>query len=97
VRAALDRDGAPWLAGVANFGNRPTVDGLRLLLEVHLFDFQGELYGKRLRVRLIEYLRPERKFDGLDALKGQIADDARQARRILNGAGGAPAAKALAS
>mgnify|MGYP001566166200 CR=1 FL=1 len=97
VRAALDRDGAPWLAGVANFGNRPTVDGLRLLLEVHLFDFQGELYGQRLRVRLVDYLRPERKFDGLDALKAQIADDARQARRVLNGAGGAPAAKALAS
>lgn len=91
VRAALDREGAPWLAGVANFGNRPTVDGLRLLFEVHLFDFQGDLYGKRLRVRLIEYLRPERKFDGLEALKAQIAEDARQARRVLSNAGNARA------
>ncbi len=96
VRAALDREGAPWLAGVANFGNRPTVGGLRLLLEVHLFDFQGDLYGQRLRVRLIDYLRPERKFDGLEALKAQIAEDARRVRRVLAG-GGASAARAMAS
>ncbi|MGQ0677112.1 MAG: bifunctional riboflavin kinase/FAD synthetase, partial [Rhodospirillales bacterium] len=97
VRAALDRKGAPWLMGVANFGARPTVGGARLLLEAHLFDFQEDLYGQRLRVRLIEYLRPERKFDGLDALKAQIAEDAKQARRILGAAGGAPARKAMAS
>jgi riboflavin kinase/FMN adenylyltransferase len=101
VRAALDRAGAPWLAGVANFGNRPTVEGLSLLLEAHLFDFQGDLYGQRLRVRLIEYLRPERKFDGLDALKAQIAEDARQARRVLakppETSQDAPATEALAS
>jgi riboflavin kinase/FMN adenylyltransferase len=97
VAAAPER----WLGGVANFGMRPTVDGLRLLLEVHLFDFAGDLYGKRLCVRLIEYLRPERRFDGLDALKAQIAEDARQARRILartqETPHGAAAAKALAS
>jgi riboflavin kinase/FMN adenylyltransferase len=87
VRAAVDVPGAAqaraWIDGVANFGRRPTVDGLKLLLEVHLFGFAGELYGHRLRVRFVERLRPERRFDGLDALKAQIADDARQARRIL--------------
>jgi riboflavin kinase/FMN adenylyltransferase len=87
VRAAVDVPGQAqargWISGVANFGRRPTVDGLKLLLEVHLFDFAGDLYGHRLRVRFIERLRPERRFDGLDALKAQIAEDARQARRIL--------------
>jgi riboflavin kinase/FMN adenylyltransferase len=87
VRAALADEGTHaarrWIDGVANFGRRPTVDGLKLLLEVHLFDYAGDLYGHRLRVRFVEYLRPERKFDGLDALKAQIAADARQARRIL--------------
>lgn len=88
VRAAVDVPGAApartWIDGVANFGRRPTVDGLKLLLEVHLFDFTGDLYGHRLRVRFVEHLRPERRFDGLDALKAQIAEDARQARRIFN-------------
>lgn len=87
VRAAVDVPGQAkaraWIDGVANFGRRPTVDGLRLLLEVHLFDFAQDLYGHRLRVRFVERLRPERRFDGLDALKAQIAEDARQARRIL--------------
>ncbi|MCC7048844.1 MAG: bifunctional riboflavin kinase/FAD synthetase [Alphaproteobacteria bacterium] len=87
VRAAIDVPGQAqargWIDGVANFGRRPTVDGVKLLLEVHLFDFAGELYGHRLRVRFVEHLRPERRFDGLDALKAQIAEDARQARRIL--------------
>ena len=96
VRAAIDDGQGRWLPGVANFGNRPTVDGLRQLLEVHLFDFSGDLYAKRLRVAFVEYLRPERKFDGLDALKAQIAEDAHQARRILAGAG-LSAAKAMAS
>ena len=86
VRAALADEGTHaarrWIDGVANFGRRPTVGGLKLLLEVHLFDFSGDLYGHRLRVRFIEYLRPEQKFDSLDALKAQIAADARHARRI---------------
>jgi len=86
VRVALaDARGEParWIDGVANFGRRPTVGGMRLMLEAHLFDFSGELYGRRLRLRLIDYLRPERRFDGLDALEAQIAEDARHARRVL--------------
>ncbi len=84
VRAGLGEDGEiSWIDGVANFGNRPTIGGDSLLLEVHLFDFDGDLYDQTLRVALIEYLRPERKFDGLDALKAQIAEDGAAARRVL--------------
>ncbi len=72
-----------WTPAVANLGHRPTVAGEDLRLEVHLFDFAGDLYGETLRVRLIDYLRPEKKFDGLDALQAQIALDCDQAREIL--------------
>jgi riboflavin kinase/FMN adenylyltransferase len=72
-----------WLPGVANFGRRPTVAGADLRLEVHLFDFDGDLYGETLRVRLLDFLRPEKKFDGLDALRAQIALDCGRAREIL--------------
>jgi riboflavin kinase / FMN adenylyltransferase len=69
--------------GVANLGLRPTVGGLEPSLEVHLFDTEADLYGRHLRVALVEYIRPEQKFSGLDALKVQIAEDAAGARRIL--------------
>lgn len=72
-----------WVDGVANLGKRPTVDGSRVQLEVHLFDFNEDLYGHFLRVQLIEFLRGEKKFDGLDSLKAQITSDCGQARRIL--------------
>ena len=72
-----------WTPAVANLGRRPTVAGDDLRLEVHLFDFSGDLYGETLRVRLIEFLRPEKKFDGLEALQAQIALDCAQARAIL--------------
>jgi riboflavin kinase/FMN adenylyltransferase len=72
------------LGGVANLGVRPTVGGDPApRLEVHLFDFAGDLYGRRLTVSLVEFLRPERKFDGLEALKAQIADDASAARKLV--------------
>jgi riboflavin kinase/FMN adenylyltransferase len=84
VRVEIEEDVAPrWRDGVANLGTRPTVGGTELRLEVHLFDFAGDLYGKHLRVALIEHLRPERKFAGLGELKAQIAADAAQARAIL--------------
>jgi riboflavin kinase/FMN adenylyltransferase len=69
--------------GVANIGLRPTVGGLVPRLEAHLFDTDVDLYGRHLRVALVDFIRPERKFAGLDALKGQIAEDAAQARAIL--------------
>jgi riboflavin kinase/FMN adenylyltransferase len=82
VRAGIGRDGA-WHDAVANFGRRPTFGGSDLRLEVHLFDFAGDLYGKHLRVQLVDYLRPEQKFAGLDALKAQIAADGDRARARL--------------
>lgn len=69
--------------GVANIGLRPTVGGLEPRLEAHLFDTDTDLYGRHLRVSLIDYIRPERKFAGIDALKAQIAEDAQTARKIL--------------
>ncbi|MEM9683624.1 MAG: bifunctional riboflavin kinase/FAD synthetase [Pseudomonadota bacterium] len=84
VRAGLgDGDAPEWIDGVANFGVRPTVDGKKLLLETHLFDFDRDIYGQQMRVGLIEYIRPEKRFDGLEALTAQIAEDSAAARRIL--------------
>ena len=94
VRAGIDRGAETvWRDGVANFGNRPTFDKTDLLLEVHLFDFNEDLYSRHLRVALIDHLRPEMKFSGLDALKAQIAADAVTARERLaaRGFGQAPA------
>jgi riboflavin kinase / FMN adenylyltransferase len=69
---------------VASVGRRPTVNPLaRPLLEVHLFDWDGELYGRRVKVRFLEKLRDEQKYDGLEALKQAIARDARQAREYF--------------
>lgn len=74
------------LGGVINVGLRPTVDkpGGEPKLEVHLFDFSGDLYGKRLTVRFQSFLRPEMKFDSLDALIAQIGRDADEARKTLS-------------
>jgi len=69
--------------GVANFGKRPTFDKKDALLEVHLFDFAGDLYGRVPVVTFVEFLRAERKFNGLDELKAQIAADSGRAREIL--------------
>lgn len=73
-------------AAVANLGIRPTVTDSRVpLLEVHLLDFQGDLYGESLTVELAHFLRAEQKFSGLDALKHQIALDSQLARARLLG------------
>lgn len=69
--------------GVANLGKRPTFNKADVVLEVHIFDFNGDIYGQHLAVSFIDYLRPEQKFDGLDALKAQIARDSATARAIL--------------
>jgi len=71
---------------VANIGFRPTVDGERPalpLVEVHLLDFQGELYGRRLEVEFVRCLRGEQKFAGLDALRAQIERDVAAARKLF--------------
>jgi riboflavin kinase/FMN adenylyltransferase len=66
--------------GVANIGDRPTF-GAGFSVEVHLHDFDGDLYGERLRVHLVERIRPEMKFDGIDALVARIRADIETARR----------------
>ena len=71
------------LSGVANLGLRPTVGTDKPRLESHFFDFDGDLYGANLRVSLLHFIRPEQKFDGLDALKKQIALDSDTAREML--------------
>jgi riboflavin kinase/FMN adenylyltransferase len=72
------------LRGVASVGRRPTVaERAAPLLEVHLFDWQGELYGRHLRVNFLHKLRDEAKFAGLDALRAAIARDAEQAREYF--------------
>lgn len=85
LRAGLTlTETAVWRDGVANLGLRPTFGGLaEPRLEVNVFDYAGDLYGRRLRVALVEFLRPERKFDGLEALKAQIVRDAEAARQVL--------------
>jgi riboflavin kinase/FMN adenylyltransferase len=70
------------LRGVANLGVRPTMQAGRSV-EAHLFDFEGDLYGERLRIGFVARLRGEMKFSGLDALKAQIAADATTAREAL--------------
>ncbi len=69
--------------GIANVGRRPTVGGGRVLLEAHLLDFQGDLYGRRLDVRFLERLRAERKFPSLAALQAQIEQDREAAQRFF--------------
>jgi riboflavin kinase/FMN adenylyltransferase len=71
--------------GVMNIGRRPTVDGTSLRIEVHLFDFAGDLYGQSMRVHLVARIRDEKKFAGLDELKAQIAADASVARSMTSG------------
>ncbi|MGD9614843.1 MAG: bifunctional riboflavin kinase/FAD synthetase [Alphaproteobacteria bacterium] len=87
VRVAGDGPDDPfagrWIDGVANIGLRPTVGTPEPRLEANLFDVDADLYGRHLRVALIEFIRPERRFAGLDALKAQIAEDAARARSIL--------------
>lgn len=73
------------IEGVANLGFRPTVEGseAKKLLEVHLFDFDREIYGQDLEIEFVQYLRGEIRFDGVEELKAQIETDAAEARRCL--------------
>lgn len=77
-------EGEP-VAGVANVGTRPTVDetGTRSLLEVHLFDFADDIYGRYVHVDFLHRIREERRFDSFDALKAQILNDAAEARAFF--------------
>jgi riboflavin kinase/FMN adenylyltransferase len=79
---------APW-PSVSSFGTRPTVDGVEPLLEAHLFDFAGDLYGRRIEVEFVARLRDEEKFPDLPTLVAQMRRDDAQARAILAGAAAA--------
>jgi len=70
--------------GVANIGNRPTLQGDdRFLLEVHLFDFDRLVYGEQVTVRFLQRIRDEKKFESFDELRSQILRDATMARELL--------------
>lgn len=71
--------------GVANVGTRPTVDGTRSLLEVHLLDFSEEIYGRHVQVDFLHKIRAEQKFSSLDQLKQQISRDVDTARAFFAG------------
>jgi len=88
VEAVLEGEGAR-RGGVVNIGVRPTVrhTGGERLLELHLFDFEGDLYERHVEVFFHRFLRPERKFAGLEALRTQIARDAMAARESLRESG----------
>ena len=80
----VDNEPAP---GVANVGTRPTVDGTRSLLEVHLLDFSGDIYGRHVEVDFLHKIRDECRFDSVDALKDQIGLDVVAARAYFAGRG----------
>jgi riboflavin kinase/FMN adenylyltransferase len=81
AEAILDGERLP---GVVNLGFRPTMSGGKSdrVLEIHLFDFERDIYGKDLQLRFLRYLRPEKKFENVDALVRQIGRDVRQAREL---------------
>jgi len=76
--------GAGPLDGVASLGTRPTVNGSEPLLEAHVFNFSGDLYGRLIEVEFIAKLRDEVKFDSLDSMIEQMKVDAAQARELLS-------------
>lgn len=79
-----DNQNRAQIKGVANLGRRPTVDGIKTLLEVHLFDFNEQIYGNRICVEFVEKIRDEKKFASFDALKSQIFKDCERAKEILD-------------
>ena len=86
VRVALDANGPNGGSehpGVASLGVRPTFDPPQELLETHLLDFDGDLYGRRIEVGLHAFIRDEKKFDDVDALVAHMKDDEAQARHLL--------------
>jgi riboflavin kinase/FMN adenylyltransferase len=77
-------EGAPLYKGVANIGYRPTMSGKQTRLEVHLLDFIGDLYGKRVEVQLLKKLRDEKRFATFEQLTAQITEDINQAKTWFN-------------
>ncbi|MEM9572020.1 MAG: riboflavin biosynthesis protein RibF [Pseudomonadota bacterium] len=84
VRARIAGEDA-WRDGVANFGRTPTTGIRDPLLETYIFDFEGDIYGQHLEVALVQYLRPEEKFDSLDEMVAQMHKDVETAQHHLAG------------
>jgi riboflavin kinase / FMN adenylyltransferase len=84
VRLRLgDSETAPWRAGAANVGSRPTFEGREVGVEVHVLDWSGDLYGQKVRVEFLERLRPEQRFGSIPELAAQIGRDVEAARLVV--------------
>jgi riboflavin kinase/FMN adenylyltransferase len=81
VRVRINGD---WFNGMMNIGTRPTFDGEQQTLEVHLFDFDTDIYGKEVQVRFFNRIRDEKKFSGKDELVDQLKADKKQAQQLLD-------------
>ena len=79
----VDLEGKTY-GGIANMGVRPTVDGQTPVLEVHILDFSKSIYGKKINVEFLKKVRDEKKFKGLDELKGQIFKDISTAKQYFS-------------
>ena len=82
VVRALRHNSTKYIRGIANLGYRPTFNGKKILLEVHLFNFSGNLYNKYLTVEFLNFIRKEKKFKNIDQLKKQIKVDLKIAKKI---------------
>lgn len=83
VYAVIAETGGQTYRGISNAGKRPSVDGQNLIVEVHLFNFSGDLYGEQIRVTFLHWIREERKFNTLEGLQRQIRQDIQRAIRLL--------------
>jgi riboflavin kinase/FMN adenylyltransferase len=84
VYASRVRVGHKWYEGVSNIGKKPTIPGPNNLgIETFIYDFRENIYGEIIRVELLWFLRPEQKFDDMDALKNQMAQDKIKAKEVL--------------
>ena len=88
VYATLVKADGIWYDSISNVGNNPTFGGEATRLETFLFDFKGDLYGKQVRVELLSFVRPERRFEGAPALEEQLQTDIQYVRRFLKEYGG---------
>ncbi|MDX1585413.1 MAG: bifunctional riboflavin kinase/FAD synthetase [Balneolaceae bacterium] len=85
VYAVSVRYEGKWYGGMMNIGTRPTFEEQNRTLEVHLFDFEEEIYGKEVQVRFVKRIRDEKKFSGVEELVGQLQQDEKVAKEILEG------------
>jgi riboflavin kinase/FMN adenylyltransferase len=83
----VDEERTVWHMGVANVGRRPTFNGDGVTVEAHIFDFDDDIYGRNVRIAFVDHIRPEQKFDGIEAIRAQIETDCVKARALLEAAG----------